>query len=114
MFSAASQSSSTTHDTITDLNASADKIDLSVVVSAFNGTVNGSVSAASFDANVAAAVDSVIGPNEACILHANAGDLANHDFLIIDGNGSGSYEANSDFVIEITNYSGAFGVGLFN
>ena len=113
VFSTASQSTSTTRDTITDLDASADKIDLSVAVSAFDGTVNASVSTASFDANLAAAVNSVIGANEACLLHANAGDLANHDFLVIDGNGSGNYEAGSDFVIDITNFSGTITVGLF-
>jgi Ca2+-binding RTX toxin-like protein len=114
VLSAASQSSSTTRDTITDLDASADKIDLSVAVSAFDGLVNASVSAASFDANVAAAVNSVIGANEACRLHANAGDLANHDFLVIDANGSGDYEAGSDFVIDITNFTGTITAGLFD
>ncbi len=112
MFASATQSTSTTCDTITDLNASVDKIDLSFTVSGFDGMANGSVSTASFDANVAAAVNSVIGPNvkPACFMRMPA-TLSSHDFLIIDGNANGSYDAGLDYVIDITNFSGTIAVG---
>jgi hypothetical protein len=113
VFATASQSTSTTYDTITDLNADVDKIDLPGAVAAFIGTVNASVSTASFDADVAAAVNGAIAANQACLLHANAGTLSGRDLLIIDGNGSGDYEAGSDFVIDVTGFTGTITVGLF-
>jgi len=58
-------------------------------------------------------VNALIGVGQACLLYANAGDLVNRDFLVIDANGSGNYEAGSDFVIDVTGFTGTLALGLF-
>jgi hypothetical protein len=81
-----------------------DKIDLPGFVTAFTGLIEtGSLSAASFDADIAAAVDGMLEPNSAVIFNPNAGGFAGRNFAIIDANGDGLYQAGTDFVIEVVN-----------
>jgi hypothetical protein len=58
-------------------------------------------------------VDSILNASHACRLQADAGTLSSHNFLIIDGNNNGSYDAGSDYVIDITNFTGTITAGVF-
>ncbi|HEX8376088.1 MAG TPA: M10 family metallopeptidase C-terminal domain-containing protein, partial [Geminicoccaceae bacterium] len=97
----AAESSGTHHDTIVGFDYSQDKIDLPVSVSGFSATpsvTQGSLSTASFDADLAAAVNGALDPNKALLFTASAGDYAGKTFLVVDGNGDGSYQVDQDYV----------------
>ena len=78
-----------------------DRIDLPTAVSGWSGEAQGTLTNASFDADIAAAVDAALAPGHALLFTANGGDYAGRAFLIVDGNGDGSYTAGTDYVIEL-------------
>jgi Ca2+-binding RTX toxin-like protein len=97
----ASESSSAGHDTLLGFNAAEDRIDLPVTVSGFDAAVrSGTLSSASFDGDLAAAVGS-LGAGRAMLYSPDAGDLAGTLFLVVDGNGEAGYQAGEDFVFAL-------------
>lgn len=104
VFNGGSESSSTTHDTITDFNADVDKIDLPFTVTGvFTGST--SVSSASFDASIQFIEPH---PNGVTVITASDGDLIGHKYLLIDTNGTFSYNPGIDIIIDITGFTGTF------
>jgi hypothetical protein len=102
----ASESSSTHFDTINGFDQAHDVIDLPGAVAAWSATAvvsQGSLSSASFDSDLATAVDAALDPNSALLFTPNAGTYSGQTFLIVDANGDGSYEADLDYVIHLTN-----------
>ena len=83
-------------------------------INVLDGIANGSVGTANFDADVAAAVDSLLNASHGCRLQADGGTLSGHNFLIIDGNDNGSYDAGLDYVIDVTGFTGTISAGLFD
>jgi hypothetical protein len=83
-------------------------------INVLDGIANGSVGTANFDADVAAAVDSLLNASHGCRLQADGGTLSGHNFLIINGNDNGSYDAGLDYVIDITGFTGTISAGLFD
>ncbi|HEX2762733.1 MAG TPA: M10 family metallopeptidase C-terminal domain-containing protein [Allosphingosinicella sp.] len=98
-YTAASESSGRSYDTLADFDFGADKIDLPVAVSGFAAAVaKGALSAASFDANLGAAMNGHLGAHQALLFTPDSGDLAGKAFLIVDANGQAGYQAGEDYV----------------
>lgn len=101
----AADSSGAGYDSLVDFDAGADRIDLPVAVSGFGEAIEGgSLSAASFDEDLAAALgEDGLGAGKAVLFTPDAGDLAGTLFLIVDGNGEAGYQAGEDFVFALPN-----------
>jgi Ca2+-binding RTX toxin-like protein len=101
----AADSSGAGYDSLLDFDAGADRIDLPVAVSGFGEAIEGgSLSAASFDEDLAAALgEDGLGAGRAVLFTPDAGDLAGTLFLIVDGNGEAGYQAGEDFVFALPN-----------
>ena len=60
------------------------------------------MSAASVDAGLAAAIGpSQLAGHHAVLFTPTSGDLAGHNFLIVDANGTAGYQSGQDFVIDL-------------
>jgi VCBS repeat-containing protein len=102
-FSAASDSSSTHYDTLMDFDASVDRIQLPFTVSGFAANqASGKIDLATFDSDIAQLVDQGLNPYGAIEVTNSNGDIGSHVFLVIDADGDGAYQANHDYVIDIT------------
>lgn len=100
----ASESSSTTHDTLIGFDADADRFDTSIAVTSV-GTNSGSASLATFDADLNVAIaDALL--NEAAVITITGGDLSGRAFLVLDVNDDEAYSAGDDLVFDITGYTG--------
>ena len=108
-----SQSTSTTHDTITDFDATVDKFDLNVAVTSIHVPLAGSIDAANFDNNLGFIVNDALSAGAAVVINANAGDLNGHAFLVVMAAGNGFYTAGSDYVMDITGSTGTLTTGNF-
>jgi hypothetical protein len=98
----ASESTGAGRDTI-DLDYGEDALDLPGTVKGLDPTVSqGSLSAASFDADLAAALGAArLGAGHAAWFTPDAGDLAGKTFLVVDANGQAGYQPGEDFVFEM-------------
>jgi Ca2+-binding RTX toxin-like protein len=100
----AAESSSTHYDTLIGFDQSVDRIDLPTAVSsvAYNGMV-GTINQATFDADIARIVDQDLNPYGAIMVTTdNQSDIGGHVFLIVDGDGDGAYQADHDYVFDVT------------
>jgi Ca2+-binding RTX toxin-like protein len=104
-----SDATSVNYDTVVGFAGAEDRFDLVAPVLGVSAAVTeGSLSTATFDADLAAAVDAPhLKVNRAVLFTPDAGDLAGHTFLIIDRNGMAGYQASADIVIEFEDRSGA-------
>jgi Ca2+-binding RTX toxin-like protein len=91
------------YDTITDFTFGEDVIDLPVTVTGLDAAVNaGSLSQASFDTDLAAALGAnVLEAGHALFFTPDSGSLAGQHFLIVDANGEAGYQAGQDYVIHV-------------
>jgi hypothetical protein len=111
----------TAYDTIVGFNAAADHFNLQpdspFGVTGVDATVGtGTLSSASFDSNLAAAIGSgQMAAHHAVTFTADAGTLSGHTFLIVDINGVAGYQSGADFVFDITGATnlGSLGTGTF-
>jgi VCBS repeat-containing protein len=113
VYAAPSESTSTNHDSITDLDFSADHIHLAgYFVNAIDTAVTtGTASASNFDHHMQISVGAAqLGAHDAVLFTADHGTYAGHTYLVIDLNGTAGYQAGSDLVIDIT---GATNTGSF-
>jgi Ca2+-binding RTX toxin-like protein len=102
LYGSVSDSTGNAFDVIEGFDARSDRIDLPGIVSAWNGFLQtGSLSARTFDADLAAAVDGTLTPGGAILFRADAGDFANRTFLVVDADGDGAYLPGADFLIEM-------------
>ena len=89
-------------DTLVGLNYRVDRIDLPGEVSGFSGIVDaGQLRGDSFDADLAAALDGALQANSAVIFRPTEGGFAGREFMVVDANGDGAYQASDDYVFEI-------------
>lgn len=111
-YAGGAESSSTWHDTITDLAAGTDffEIDGSSILAVY--AVSGSVSAASFDSDLAALA--AMHFRGATVIAVTGGDLAGHTLLMADADGNATYDAGSDYVFDITGYTGTITTADFS
>jgi len=116
--SGVAESTSTHYDTITDIDFSVDRIDPPSanghVTEVDTAILGGTLSTASFDADLAGAVDGGhLAVNGAVLFTADSGSLTGHTFLVVDENGVAGYQAGADLVIDVTGYSGTLTTGSF-
>ena len=71
----------------------------------------GSLSTSSFDADLAAAMNGVLGAGQAALFTASAGTLAGRTFAVVDANGQAGYQAGQDYVIELANMAAPIAPG---
>lgn len=103
VYDAVSQSTGAGYDRVTGFVSGTDRFDFDVAVTGVDATVGaGSLSTASFDANLAAVIGAgQLAANHAVLFTADAGDLAGQTFLVVDANGVAGYQAGSDYVIQL-------------
>jgi hypothetical protein len=100
----ASDSTGASYDVIERADFTRDRIDLvGAVVGGVDAAVEvGPLSTATFDEDLAASVDATrLAAGHAVLFAPDAGELAGHDFLVIDMNGVGGYQTGEDIVIEL-------------
>ena len=107
IYSAVSDSTSTSHDTIAGFNALTDQFSLQGLLrdpNAIDAAVtSGTLTSANFDTNLAHALGaSQLHAGDAVLFTPNAGNQVGHTFLVIDENGTAGYQAGQDLVIELT------------
>ncbi len=111
----------TAYDTIVGFDASADHFNLQPdspfgVTGVDAAVSSGTLSSASFDTNLAAAIGSgQMAAHHAVTFTADGGTLNTHTFLIVDINGVAGYQSGADFVFDITGAAnlGSLGTGTF-
>jgi Ca2+-binding RTX toxin-like protein len=117
VFAGVADSTGDDHDVLGALKPLKDHFDLDVAVTGVDARVNaGSLSVASFDADLAAEIDAAaLAAGHAMVFKPNAGDLAGHFFLVVDANGVAGYQAGADYVMEFAAGSNpnAIAVGFF-
>jgi hypothetical protein len=103
VYGGASDSTGAHYDTIVDFHFGEDVIDLPIVVTGLDQAVTkGSLSIASFDADLSAALGGpALGAGHAVLFTADQGDLAGQAFLVVDANGQAGYQAGEDYVIHL-------------
>ena len=47
------------------------------------------------------------------LLTADSGTLSGHTFLVVDVNGTAGYQSGSDYVIDVTGYTGTISTASF-
>jgi Ca2+-binding RTX toxin-like protein len=108
IYTFASESTSTTYDTVVDFDALSDHFQIvGQAVNAINPEVtHGMLNSATFDSDLATAITSAqLGAHDAVLFDPNHGDLHHHIFLIVDMNGVAGYQAGQDLVIDVTGAS---------
>jgi Ca2+-binding RTX toxin-like protein len=106
VYESASESSSTSFDTLTGSNFNGqDQIDLTTAVTSYATLTGGNLDAATFDADLGAAMSTILSAGRAVLYTATTGSYAGQNFLVVDGDGVFGYTAGADFVflIEGTN-----------
>jgi len=103
IYRAVSESTGVNYDVITGFDAATDKFDFTFAVTGVDVTVgSGSLSSASFDTDLAAAVGAgQLASHHAVLFNVSAGSLAGDTFLVVDANGIPGYQAGQDLVIQL-------------
>jgi hypothetical protein len=115
-YASGSYSSGPNYDTISGANYALDKFDLNgaAVTEIDAGVTVGSLSTATFNSNLAAAIGaSHLLAHSAVLFTPNAGTLAGHTFLIADTVGLAGYHAGQDLVADVTGAKGTLSTGNF-
>ncbi len=116
-YTAAAQSTSSGYDTVAGFDASRDKFQVWSGVTGVDAPIaTGKLSGATFDADLAAAVNAVhLLANHAALFTADSGSLAGSQFLVVDTNGVAGYQGSADLVLRLTSATnlGAFGAANF-
>lgn len=102
VYDSAAESTSKNYDTITDFRTANDTVDFTFNVQGVDPRISdGHLSTATFDADMAAAVDAAhLGSHDAVVFTPTTGSLAGLTFVIVDANGVAGYQAGEDFVIQ--------------
>jgi len=118
VYGSAAQSTSTNYDTITNFNFAVDRFDIpggAGVITGIDAKVtSGSLSTASFDADLTTAMSGHLGVHHATLFTPTSGTLSGQTFLIVDFNGTAGYQANADLVIRMNGTSGTLAAGGFH
>jgi serralysin len=104
----ASESTGPNYDTIRfEYNGSEDpdnKFDLDTEITGYDGDVSGTLSTATFNVDLAAAVDPKLNPQHAILFQPTSGTLSGQQlfFLVVDLNGEAGYQPGKDLVVCVT------------
>jgi Ca2+-binding RTX toxin-like protein len=88
------------YDRLVGFDQGIDRIDLPVAVTGFAAPGSGALNALTFDTDLAAGIDDLLGPNQAILFTANGGDMTGRIFGVVDVDGDGNYQAGTDYVFE--------------
>ena len=118
-YTAAAQSTGVHYDTINGFNFSSDKFDIpggAGVITGINAKVtSGTLSTASFDANLTTAMsDGHLGAHHAVLFTPTTGTLHGQTFLVVDLNGVAGYQSGHDLVIRMNGAAGTLAAGGFH
>lgn len=117
VYTSVAESTASGHDTLVTFNFNVDKIDLPGLVTGVDAAITvGTLSAATFDGDLATAVNNGnLAVGHAVLFTPNAGDQAGEVFLVVEMSGSAGYQASQDLVIHIDTASntGSFSTGTF-
>lgn len=105
-YTGVAESRSTTFDTLTGVDFKGqDRFDLNSTVTGIDGAVNkGTLSTASFDANLKAAISPArLAADHAVLFRPDAGSYAGATVLVVDANHKAGFQAQEDFVFLLTN-----------
>jgi Ca2+-binding RTX toxin-like protein len=96
-------STSLKFDTVIGFDTLQDKFNFGGQVTGVDAAVaSGNLSFATFDADLASAVNAGhLNAHHAELFNVTTGDLAGHTFLVVDANGAAGYQAGQDFVIDM-------------
>jgi Ca2+-binding RTX toxin-like protein len=99
-----SDSTGTAFDTIATFDAAEDHLGFTFAVTGVDAAVtSGALSRSTFDTDMAAAVGAAqLGGHHAVIFTPTGGFYAGHTFLVVDANGTAGFQADADFVIELS------------
>jgi hypothetical protein len=100
------------YDTVVGFQASMDAFDLMGVSDVDTAITSGTLSTATFDTNLAAAM-SGLQANHAVLFTANAGTLSGATFLVVDQNSTAGYQSGSDLVMRVNGLSGPLSTDNF-
>ena len=102
LFRSAAESTGPLCDQLIGFDCRTDKLDLPGDLPGLSDIVTGgSLSLATFDTDLSAALNAFLGNGEAALFTASAGDMAGRAFLVVDANGQAGYQAGEDFVLEL-------------
>ena len=105
---------STAHDVVSGFDAGEDFfVFFGTTVGGFDGTLTGSVSAATLDSDLHGITSGALGAGHAWEVDVTSGDLSGHQFLIVDVNGNAQYDGGSDYLIDITGHTGTITASNF-
>jgi Ca2+-binding RTX toxin-like protein len=93
----------TAFDRIEAFQAAIDRIDLPFTVSGWTGNVQSSLSEATFDTALAAAVNGTSEAFSAVLFPPDSASHAGKTFVVVGGNGDGTYQAGADYVFQFVN-----------
>jgi hypothetical protein len=116
VYTQVSDSTGPRYDTIDSINFSQDFILVDTATpAAINATITGAViDPDNFNASLASIVDAAhMGAHNAVLVDVNDGEFAGRVFLVIDHNGTAGYQADQDYVIDVTGFSGTLTTGSF-
>ncbi|MGI4732680.1 MAG: M10 family metallopeptidase C-terminal domain-containing protein, partial [Janthinobacterium lividum] len=102
LYNDAHESTGATFDTLADFTLGTDTINIAGQgQDSYTAVKGGSLSAASFDADLQSAVGAQLSTGHAVFFTATAGDYANQTFLVVDGNAAAGYQNGGDFVFHV-------------
>lgn len=113
VYASASDSTSTSYDTIHNIDFSLDRLNVAGSITAIDATAHHALSANTLDANLAGAANGHLDAHGAMLVIGNKGTLDGQVFLLVDQNGTAGYQAGQDLVIHLAAYAHALTVSDF-
>ncbi|HUO97412.1 MAG TPA: calcium-binding protein [Rhizomicrobium sp.] len=118
VYTSAMQSTGVEYDTISGFNFSSDILDIpgaAGTITAIDTALKaGTLSTATFNADLATAMNGHLGAHHAILFRPDAGTLAGKTFLVIDLNGVSGYQTSQDLVIRMSAATGVLAPGGFH
>jgi hypothetical protein len=116
IYNAVSDSTSTGYDDVANFDVTRDIFQLPSAPTGIDAAVTtGTLSTASFDTDLAAAVGAgQLAAHHAVVFTPDAGQFSGVHFLVIDANGTAGYQAGQDYVIEMDNSANLSSLSLAN
>ena len=101
-YNSVAESSGLAHDVLVGFDYSVDRLDLAGTHDSFEAVSGGLLNLATFDSDLAAAMNGILDANDAVFFTADSGDRAGSIFLVVDQNGIAGYQAGQDYVFDVT------------
>lgn len=109
VYTGAAESSGVSFDTIVNGQwNSRDVFDLTAPVTTYATLAGGQLDAATFDADLGAAMSTILVAGRAVLFTANSGSYAGQRFLVVDGDGVAGYTAGADYVFLMQGSAASF------